>query len=136
MSNEYGLDYKYFQGKLKLIVRDARNYTPDEMARELARMSKAADSSVILNEDEFNKNGMTTRGQAINENKGLKHQLTILSLSEKHDLDFPEIEVYCSEGYYGLSSIDVCLIDLGSRALARIKELEAEIAKLNKVGGG
>tara|TARA_R110002153_G_scaffold156209_2_gene308304 strand:+ start:216 stop:407 length:192 start_codon:yes stop_codon:yes gene_type:complete len=54
MSNEYGLDCKYFQRKLKLIIRDAINYTPSEMARELARMSKAADSSVILNEEEFN----------------------------------------------------------------------------------
>ena len=66
MSNEYGLDYKYFQGKLKLIVRDARNYTPDEMARELARMSKAADSSVILNEEEFNKNGWPSKLDKLN----------------------------------------------------------------------
>jgi hypothetical protein len=54
MSNEYGLDYNYFQRKLELVVRDARNYTPDEMARELARLSKAADSNVILTESEFN----------------------------------------------------------------------------------
>tara|TARA_R110000737_G_scaffold77744_1_gene108981 strand:+ start:2314 stop:2526 length:213 start_codon:yes stop_codon:yes gene_type:complete len=53
MTNKYGLDYKYFQRKLKLIIRDAKNYTPDEMARELARMSQAADKSVIQSEDEF-----------------------------------------------------------------------------------
>lgn len=54
MTNEYGLDYSYFSGKLKLIVRDIRNYTPDELARELARLSFTADESVIK-EKEFNK---------------------------------------------------------------------------------
>lgn len=52
MKNEYGLDVDYFQKKLKLIVRDADRYTPDEMARELARLSVTADKKVI-NEKEF-----------------------------------------------------------------------------------
>lgn len=42
MPNEYGLDYKYFQGKLKLVVRDADRYTPMEMYRELSRLAKTA----------------------------------------------------------------------------------------------
>ncbi|MGB0662827.1 MAG: hypothetical protein ACPGMR_03455 [Pontibacterium sp.] len=54
MKNEYGLDVSYFEGKLNQIVRDVRNYTPDELARALARLSVAADESVI-NEKEFKK---------------------------------------------------------------------------------
>lgn len=50
--NEYGLDTQYFINKLSLIIRDAENYTPDEMARELARLSITADKAVIL-ESEF-----------------------------------------------------------------------------------
>jgi hypothetical protein len=52
MPNEYGLDYKYFIKKLSLVIRDADRYTPDEMARELARLSVTADGSIIL-EKEF-----------------------------------------------------------------------------------
>jgi hypothetical protein len=54
MSNKYGLDYEYFQKKLEMIVRDARSYEPNEMARELARLSRTADDDVILTEAEFN----------------------------------------------------------------------------------
>jgi hypothetical protein len=54
MSNKYGLDYEYFQKKLEMIVRDARSYEPNEMARELARLSRTADEDVILTEAEFN----------------------------------------------------------------------------------
>jgi hypothetical protein len=54
MTNSYGLDVSYFEGKLKLVLRDIKNYTPDELARELARYSVAADKAVIL-EPEFNK---------------------------------------------------------------------------------
>ena len=52
MANEYGLDHKYFKGKLELIIRDASRYTPDEMARSLARLSQTADKAVLL-ESEF-----------------------------------------------------------------------------------
>jgi len=54
VNNKYGLDCDYFEKKLKLIVRDACNYTPAEMARELARISISADSNVIFTEKEFN----------------------------------------------------------------------------------
>lgn len=52
MKNEYGLDVDYFRRYFELMVRDVRNYTPDEMARSLLRMSMVADSKVML-EDEF-----------------------------------------------------------------------------------
>lgn len=52
MINEYGLDVDYFKRKLNLVLRDADRYTPDEMARELARMSVVANSEVIK-EKEF-----------------------------------------------------------------------------------
>lgn len=52
MVNEYGLDVHYFKKKLRLVIRDAYRYTPDEMARELARLSVTADKKVIK-EDEF-----------------------------------------------------------------------------------
>jgi len=54
MKNEYGLDVSYFKKKLKLIVRDADRYTPDEMARELLRLSSAASTKVVI-EPEFQK---------------------------------------------------------------------------------
>ncbi len=53
MTNSYGLDVSYFEGKLNIVLRDIKNYTPDELARELARYSVAADKTVIL-EPEFN----------------------------------------------------------------------------------
>lgn len=52
MTNEYGLDVGYFKRYFKLLLRDADNYTPAEMARSLARMSVVADEKVLL-EPEF-----------------------------------------------------------------------------------
>ena len=56
MKNRYGVDISYFQGKLSQVIVNLDNYTPAELARELARLSVTADESVILNEDEFNWN--------------------------------------------------------------------------------
>ncbi len=42
MDNNYGLDSRYFKEKLSLIVRDAGNYTPAEMYRELTRLAEVA----------------------------------------------------------------------------------------------
>tara|TARA_R110002033_G_scaffold135713_4_gene175381 strand:+ start:69723 stop:69932 length:210 start_codon:yes stop_codon:yes gene_type:complete len=52
MANEYGLDVNYFSGKIEIIQRDISRYKPDELARELARLSVAADEKV-LTEPEF-----------------------------------------------------------------------------------
>lgn len=52
MNNQFGLDADYFNQKLGLLLRDMRHYTPDELARQLARLSKAADGDVLL-EPEF-----------------------------------------------------------------------------------
>lgn len=54
MKNEYGLNVDYFKRYFELMLRDADSYTPDEMARSLARMSVVADKSVI-GEPEFKK---------------------------------------------------------------------------------
>ena len=54
MVNEYGLNVEYFKKKLRLVIRDAYRYTPDEMARELARLSVTANKKVIK-EKEFNR---------------------------------------------------------------------------------
>lgn len=51
MINRYGLDVDYFKRKLKIIIRDVDNYTPSELARELARMSRTSDSKVLLEEE-------------------------------------------------------------------------------------
>ena len=50
--NINGLDANYFAKKLKLIHRDINDYTPRELARELARLSRTADKNV-LHEPEF-----------------------------------------------------------------------------------
>jgi hypothetical protein len=52
MTNGYGLDVDYFRKKLRIIVRDADRFTPEEMARALARLSVTA-ASYVLNEEEF-----------------------------------------------------------------------------------
>ena len=52
--NEYGLDVSYFKNWLMRVHRDIKQYTPDELARELARMSRTADDKV-MKEDEFTK---------------------------------------------------------------------------------
>lgn len=52
MQNEYGLDVSYFESKLTQVLRNIACYMPDEMARELARLVKTADKSVLL-ESEF-----------------------------------------------------------------------------------
>ena len=55
MSNEYGLDVSYFMLWSKRVFReDLDCWMPSELARELARMSMAADSDVLL-EPEFTK---------------------------------------------------------------------------------
>jgi len=52
MKNQYGLDVSYFESKLSMILRDLNQYTPSEMAREMARLSVVANPAV-LNEPEF-----------------------------------------------------------------------------------
>jgi hypothetical protein len=37
-----GLDHHYFEKKLKLVVRDVKMYTPDEMFNELSRLMVTA----------------------------------------------------------------------------------------------
>lgn len=44
MTNEYGLDYHYFEKKLKTIHRDVKTYTPDEMFNALSRLMMVAAS--------------------------------------------------------------------------------------------
>jgi len=43
MTNEFGLDYRYFRQTLKIIVARADRYKPEEMARALTRLAYAAD---------------------------------------------------------------------------------------------
>ena len=68
----------------------------------------------------------------MNKNDNLKYQLTELAISDRDNLDYPEIEVFYEDIGGCDGSATGCLIDLGRRALARIEELE--IAKLNKAG--
>jgi hypothetical protein len=57
-TNEYGLDVSYFKAKIQRILNEVERYTPDELARECARMASTACSDVLLekefkNEPEF-----------------------------------------------------------------------------------
>lgn len=45
MANEYGLDAHYFKKNLDRISRDADQYTPEEMATALTRLSGVARAS-------------------------------------------------------------------------------------------
>lgn len=53
MNNMYGLDDQYFKKWLKRVLDSGLEYyTPQELARELARMSKAA-APEVMHEPEF-----------------------------------------------------------------------------------
>lgn len=53
--NRHGLDHDYFERKIAILHRDGlANWTPEELARELARMSKTA-SAEVMHEPEFAK---------------------------------------------------------------------------------
>ncbi len=56
MKNRYGVDTTYFRKLLKRALTNLADYKPDELARELARMSKTADPKVIQ-EREFSDDG-------------------------------------------------------------------------------
>ena len=49
--NRYGVDVTYFEKWIVRSLKDLENYKPDELARELGRMSRTADSSVLLEEE-------------------------------------------------------------------------------------
>lgn len=55
--NRFGVDTAYFKKKLEMVIRDLDDYKPDELARELARYSTAADSTVVT-EPEFNREAL------------------------------------------------------------------------------
>ena len=48
-TNKYGLDNEYFRKKLKCVIRDINNYTPDEMFNELSRMMMVAANQAEIN---------------------------------------------------------------------------------------
>lgn len=52
MMNRFGVDHSYFSDKIESVRRSLWDYTPSELAREFARMSKTADGAVLL-EPEF-----------------------------------------------------------------------------------
>ena len=60
MTNRHGLDVSYFSRKLNQLLRDIDNYTPNEFARVMARMSTVADKTVVL-ESEFQTNEVCTK---------------------------------------------------------------------------
>ena len=47
--NEYGLDSHYFEKKLRCIVRDIQQYTPNEMFNELSRLMMVSAKQANLN---------------------------------------------------------------------------------------
>lgn len=51
-TNSFGLDAAYFSDKLSLVLRDLSHFTPEELARALARMARTACEGV-LGEAEF-----------------------------------------------------------------------------------
>lgn len=48
MKNEHGLDANYFARDLERVLRDINSYTPDDLARKLARLAMVADEAVTL----------------------------------------------------------------------------------------
>lgn len=46
-TNSFGLDAAYFSDKLSLVLRDLGHFTPEELARALARMARTACEGVL-----------------------------------------------------------------------------------------
>lgn len=74
--NRYGLDVSYFNRWFGRVFNDLSNYMPSEFARELARMSKAADSDVVM-EFEFSKEKWEEFDNLYMECESLKAELTL-----------------------------------------------------------
>ncbi|MGP4922421.1 MULTISPECIES: hypothetical protein [Pseudomonas] len=51
--NRFGLDMDYLKRRRNRLIRDLSDFPPDEAARELARIARTADATVLA-EDEFN----------------------------------------------------------------------------------
>jgi len=45
------LDYEYFKKKLKLVIRDIKSYTPEELNTELLRLAETA-KPITANKEE------------------------------------------------------------------------------------
>ena len=56
MKNRFGVDVTYFRRWFDRSLQNLADYKPDELARELARMSRTADSKVVQ-EREFSDDG-------------------------------------------------------------------------------
>lgn len=54
MTNEYGLDVDYFKGKLKIILRNIGNYTPQEMYNALTRLALVAEEEGEIFKEKYN----------------------------------------------------------------------------------
>lgn len=52
MTNRFGVDTDYFTEKLGILIRDMGDYTPEELARSLARLANTS-SCDVLQEAEF-----------------------------------------------------------------------------------
>lgn len=77
--NRYGVDRDYFTKNLQILIRDMRDYKPDELARSLGRLAMAADTET-MREAEFN----GTRPLAAKVPEGLaKHIRKMMDLHEK-----------------------------------------------------
>ncbi len=59
MTNDYGLDARYFKEKLGQLVRDVGRYTPEEMALALVRLSDVAFSQRAKGKGNNDMGGMT-----------------------------------------------------------------------------
>lgn len=70
--NRFGLDMDYLKRRLNRLIRDLADFPPDEAARELARMSRTADSSVLA-ESEFNPSESAVLCQTCCYNDGVRH---------------------------------------------------------------
>lgn len=103
--NQYGLDASYFYGKLSMLLRDIRNYKPDEMARSLARLSITADEKV-LSETEFT--------QAQQDYKAMCEELVILLKEIREDISRVQIGRYCD--------LEVSLLKI-SKAIAKAEKI-------------
>lgn len=95
-TNRYGVDTSYFHNWIRRSLTDLSDYTSSELARELARMAKAAEPTVLY-EPEFSSHisdELQTLKNVLIEMKSKLEQYQLIYGNSAEGAGMPEFEIY------------------------------------------